>query len=71
MTYLDTDGYLHEHLALKGGTAINMTIFDLPRLSVDLDLDLTPDLPLEDMKNAREKIAEMLERYMTEEGYFL
>ena len=26
LTYLNTDEYLHEHLALKGGTAINMTI---------------------------------------------
>ncbi len=34
LTYLNTDEYLHEHLALKGGTAINMTIFNLPRLSV-------------------------------------
>ena len=25
-------------LALKGGTAINMFIWDMPRLSVDLDL---------------------------------
>lgn len=71
LTYLNTDKYLHEHLALKGGTAINMIIFNLPRLSVDLDLDFTPNLPLEDMKKAREKIAEMLKRYMTEEGYFL
>ncbi len=71
LTYLNTDEYLHEHLALKGGTAINMTIFNLPRLSVDLDLDFTSNLPLEDMKKAREKIAEMLERYMTEQGYFL
>lgn len=58
---------MNEHLALKGGTAINMTIFNLPRLSVDLDLDFTPNLLLEDMKKAREKIEEMLERYMTEE----
>ena len=71
LTYLNTDEYLHEHLALKGGTAINMTIFNLPRLSVDLDLDFTPNLPLEDMEKAREKITKMLERYMTEEGYFL
>ncbi len=42
LTYLNADEYLHEHLALKGGTAINMTIFNLPRLSVDLDLDLHP-----------------------------
>ena len=71
LIYLNTDEYLHEHLALKGGTAINMTIFNLPRLSVDLDLDFTPNLPLEDMEKAREKITKMLERYMTEEGYFL
>ncbi len=71
LTYLNTDEYLHEHLALKGGTAINMTIFNLPRLSIDLDLDFTPNLPLEDMEKAREKITKMLESYMTEEGYFL
>ena len=35
LTYLNTNEYLHEHLALKGGTAINMTIFNLPRLSVE------------------------------------
>ncbi len=46
LVYLNTDEYLHEHLALKGGTAINMTIFDLPRLSIDLDLDFTPNLSL-------------------------
>lgn len=51
LTYLNTNEYLHEHLALKGGTAINMTIFNLPRLSVDLDLDFTPNLPLKDMEN--------------------
>lgn len=45
---------------LKGGTAINMTIFNLPRLSVDLDLDFTPNLSLEDMEKAREKITKML-----------
>lgn len=70
LTYLNTDEYLHEHLALKGETAINMTIFNLPRLSVDLDLDFTPNLPLEDMEKAREKITKMVESYMTEEGYF-
>lgn len=71
LTYLNADEYLHEHLALKGGTAINMTIFNLPRLSVDLDLDFTPNLPLEDMEKARDKITKMVESYMTEEGYLL
>ena len=26
-------------VVLKGGTAINLTVFDMPRLSVDIDLD--------------------------------
>jgi len=30
---------LSKAMALKGGTAINLTIFNLPRLSVDIDLD--------------------------------
>lgn len=71
LTYLNREEYLREHLALKGGTAINMTIFDLPRLSVDLDLDFTPNLSLEDMVKAREKITELLQKYMMEEGYIL
>jgi|GEM_PF-2595379 len=71
LVYLNADEYLHEHLALKGGAAINMTIFDLPRLSVDLDLDFTPNLSLEDMGTARERITELLKKYMQEEGYAL
>ena len=71
LLYFNTDKYLHEHLALKGGTAINMTIFDLPRLSVDLDLDFTPNLSLKDMKVTREEIAELLKKYMLLEGYVL
>jgi predicted nucleotidyltransferase component of viral defense system len=31
--------YLQERLVLKGGTALNLFIFDLPRLSVDIDLN--------------------------------
>ena len=31
-------------LLLKGGTAINLLVFDLPRLSVDLDLDFSKNV---------------------------
>lgn len=71
LVYLNTDEYLYEHLVLKGGTAINMTIFNLPRLSIDLDLDFTPNLCLEDMEEVREKITGLLKGYMAGEGYFL
>ena len=32
----------HEEFAIKGGTAINFFIFNLPRLSVDIDLCYLP-----------------------------
>jgi len=31
--------FLKEKLVLKGGTALNLFIFDVPRLSVDIDLN--------------------------------
>ncbi len=71
LTYFNTESYLREHLALKGGTAINLTIFNLPRLSVDIDLDFTPNLQLQDMSEERQKITQLIQRYMKEEGYQL
>ena len=38
LKFMESDALLSEAIALKGGTAINLTIFDLPRLSVDSDL---------------------------------
>ena len=35
LEFLNTHEYMCEHLLLKGGTAINLTIFNLPRLSVE------------------------------------
>ncbi|MGD9924791.1 MAG: nucleotidyl transferase AbiEii/AbiGii toxin family protein [Pseudorhodoplanes sp.] len=45
--------------ALKGGTAINLFIRDLPRLSVDIDLVY---LPMDDRDEALRKIADALSR---------
>jgi len=39
LQFIDSDTLLSESLALKGGTAINLIITQLPRLSVDIDLD--------------------------------
>ena len=48
LRYLNEEEYLREHLLLKGGTAINLTVFNLPRLSVDIDMDYTPNDTKED-----------------------
>ena len=45
LDFIQKDALLSKTLALKGGTAINLTIFNLPRLSVDIDMDLYASLP--------------------------
>ena len=45
LKFLNEDKFLREYLLLKGGTAINLTVFNLPRLSVDIDMDYTPKMP--------------------------
>ena len=71
LEYINGDNYLCNHLWLKGGTAINLTIFDLPRLSVDIDFDYSPNDEKTDMEEARERIKTMLLDYMESEDYVL
>ena len=49
LSFMESDALLCDTLALKGGTAINLTIFDLPRLSVDIDMDYSKDTSREAM----------------------
>lgn len=58
-------------LALKGGTAINLFLLDLPRLSVDIDLDFALPLSRDEMLKKREFIDMTIRDYMADEGYFL
>lgn len=54
--------------ALKGGTAINLFIRDLPRLSVDIDLTYLPvkerGEALADIEQALQRIAARIEKSM-------
>jgi len=56
------DAYLKERLVLKGGTALNLFYFDLPRLSIDIDLNYIGALDREEMLNERPKIIARIER---------
>ena len=69
LAFLESDALLSRTLALKGGTAINLTIFDLPRLSVDIDLDYSENVPREEMLAQREIITERIRKYMAAAGY--
>ena len=69
--FIDSSDLLKNSFALKGGTAINLVLFDLPRLSVDIDLDFTGSCTLDEMIEQREDINRLLAKYMTAEGYTL
>lgn len=60
LDFLNKDPLLKKSLALKGGTAINLTIFDLPRLSVDIDLDYTINENKEEMLENRKIVSEKI-----------
>lgn len=71
LRFIYSDEILSKHLVLKGGTAINLALFDLPRLSVDIDLDYVPNSNKDEMLKVRSIITGKLSEYMQGEGYTL
>ena len=71
LEYINTDPMLAEHLVLKGGTAINLLVMPLPRLSVDIDLDFSENCDRPAMLRYRKAITEKLQAYMYANGYRL
>lgn len=60
--------FLNGKLVLKGGTALNLFIFDLPRLSVDIDLNYVGQLDRDRMLLERVSIEQALEAIFLREG---
>ena len=71
LDHLNANPLTKNTLALKGGTAINLTVFNLPRLSVDIDLDYSENCSREEMLLKRERITSDIKTHMTTQGYFL
>jgi len=71
LQFLNTHPTTSDCLALKGGTAINLTIFNLPRLSVDIDLDFCRECTRDEMLNERAIINDDILYYMFAQGYSL
>jgi len=69
--YINTNEVLKNKLVLKGGTAINLLYTNLPRLSVDIDLDFTGDYTREEMLKYRDEIDEIMRKYMIANNYTL
>ena len=69
LEWMNFDEKLNKLLALKGGTAINTAVFNFPRLSVDIDLDLTKNLSKEEMIKERGNIHNLLVNYLNTNNY--
>jgi predicted nucleotidyltransferase component of viral defense system len=61
--------FLGGRLVLKGGTALNVYHLDLPRLSVDADLNYIGHIDAEGMEAERAQVFRNLEAVATELGY--
>ena len=71
LQYLNENRLFTEHLVLKGGTALNLTVFDMPRMSVDIDLDFAKACNREEMLEIRTNINESLLNFMYAQSYAL
>ena len=63
------DEILGSRLALKGGTALNLFVLNLPRLSVDIDLNYIGAADLKTMQKERPDIEHLLEAICTRQGF--
>jgi len=61
--------FLKNRLVLKGGTALNLFIFNLPRLSVDIDLNYIGALDRETMLAERPKLDSAIRAVCQREGF--
>lgn len=71
LQFIANNPKLNHCLVLKGGTAINLTVFAMPRLSVDIDLDFHSACTRDEMLESRSAINAELQAYMASQGYML
>jgi len=58
---LNSHPVLKGKLALKGGTALNLFVFDIPRISVDINLNYIGALDREEMMADRPKVEQAMQ----------
>jgi len=66
---LNTHPFLKGKWVLKGGTALNMFVLNLPRLSVDIDINYIGALDRDRMLAERPKIEQALQAVFSREDY--
>lgn len=71
LTLLETlrsNSFLRPRIALKGGTALNLFVFDVPRLSIDIDLNYIGAPDRETMLVDRPKVEHAIQAVCAREG---
>lgn len=71
LEYMNSHAELKDKLALKGGTCVNLTLLNLARLSVDIDMDFCTAATRDEMLSSRESINQILMRIFKTEGYIV
>jgi predicted nucleotidyltransferase component of viral defense system len=61
--------FLKNKLVLKGGTALNLFIFNVPRLSIDIDLNYIGSLDRESMLEERPRVEQSIHAVFSREGF--
>ena len=68
---LNSHPFLKGKWVLKGGTALNLFVFDLPRLSVDIDLNYIGALGRKEMMTDRPKTEQATQAVFSKSKTFL
>lgn len=71
LTQINQDDFLKDRLVLKGGTALNLFIFDIPRLSVDIDVNYIGAADLDTTQKERPRVEELLTAISERAGYVM
>jgi len=66
---LNSHPFLKGKFALKGGTALNLFVLDIPRLSVDIDLNYIGAIEREKMLADRPKVEKAAQAVFSREGF--
>ncbi len=68
---LDSHPVLKRKWVLKGGTALNLFQFEIPRLSVDIDLNYIGNVDRDEMLKERPRIEQAVQAVFSREGFMI
>ena len=71
LNLMNEHSFLKNKFVLKGGSALNLFHYNLPRLSIDIDLNYIGDFDRNKMLKKRPKIEQALQAILSRENYII